>query len=482
MKTNYFLSLWISNLGVEPLIAIAFFLLDPAFLAFNLLLHRVCVVFEAMSISLRSSIFKFNKFRNILLSLMANIVKTFLIATPCIAFSQVGTHEDIFLSKGEQTELSVQNLKHFSVGNNSIITYKYRPQKKSILIKAKMMGFTDLVAWSKGHKKTYRIFITSKKQQLKKMQLIQALKKSNIKTSISGSMITLSGIISNTSEYIKVQKIKMAFSKDLIIDLALNKEFRNSLIGEIYFDLYQQGAENVNCHTSKIQIRCDISSTQKLDLKIYKNDYGIFFNTNANRLLNSNYELSFHIVMIDSANLETDSMGLDQARSSVADLLSGKPNFSTGDILFKNSDLEAKVVATPQIISTLDEKFSIQLGGQVPFHSQNEGRSTTKWKFAGLKIKGEFKIKRGKIFVKYNSQFTRPAKDIIEGPMSSSSIFIELGTQHQLSEINYASNSVNDKNIPGINKIPLLRTLFSTTEISNTKKTILCFLTVTEKK
>ena len=116
------------------------------------------------------------------------------------------------------------------------------------------------------------------------------------------------------------------------------------------------------------------------------------------------------------------------------------------------------------------------------FTSKHEGTTVTEWKFAGLKIKGDFKIKRGNIFVKYKSGLTKPSQNAINGPTGNSSLFVELNKNQQLFEITYQTDQKTTKDIPGINKIPLLGSLFSTVEESHTQKTILCFLTVTEKK
>ena len=152
----YAFSGWIANLGVVPLFSFAFFLLAPAFFLFNFLRILVCVVLEDIFLSLS---YQFNKqYRAIFLTCFLLLVKGFIAQSTAFA-SASSKQKNIFLAKGEQIELDINNLDSFSIGNSEVVQCKYLSKTKKFLVKGKMLGFSDLIIKS-GEDQIYHIYVT----------------------------------------------------------------------------------------------------------------------------------------------------------------------------------------------------------------------------------------------------------------------------------------------------------------------------------
>jgi hypothetical protein len=482
MNSNYFFSTWIANLGVVPLFSLAFFLTLPVALVLFFLMILVCFVLEPILYSLINYNNKFFRFKYV--SFIVTLVKALTIYCALQNQTFAKTYEDIFLAKGEQYELGAKSLKSFSVGNKEVLKYKFRPGKKTILIRGKSMGFSDLVVWNKDNSKTqYHFYVTSKKEQLKKMEVISSLKKTHLSVLSSGSLTHITGTVKTFSGYFSIKYIQSHKDKNIIIDVELDLLLRNEIYSEIYQELLLQGAGHISCKTLSIDISCSYQSSSVLySLKHFSEKYKInFLNIEAEKNL-KNFDLDFIIVVLESGNQLNKSSGFDKIETDLASVIrEGNGQLNSESIFLKEQNIKAKIIARPRIRSTLDNHFNIKLGSEIPFKSQKKDELFTEWKFSGLKISGKLNLQHGKLAITYHSELSTPVQDSISGPSGKSTIMVSLDKAIPLFSIKMDSDKNFEQGIPLLKEIPFLKNLFQTSQASTQNKTVLCFLTVKQK-
>ena len=421
MNNSYFPAGWIANLGVEPLLLFAFFLFVPIFFFFKFLLVVVCCVFEDILKSFSYLIHFTNK--AIFITFLILLVKTFVNDT----YANAASGHDIFLSKGEQTELQIEPVINYSVGNKEIINYKYDAKQRRILLKAKSLGFTDLVLWQKSKKTTYRIYVTSKQEQLKRMEIIQVLKDVELETSISGDFIYVSGEIKTMKQYLLFLKIQGLKIKKLILNVKIGNELLSKIIADIYKDFYEEQNDYISCSEIKSKIECEYETKQNIDhfISKYKNLYQIEFRSKNKENKFRNYKVKFHIVSLTNSTTQTNSLGINKVKSNLMETISHhKMNLESGDILFENQNINAKLIAMPEINTIIGHPFTLELGGEVPYQNSTNDKNSTDWKFVGLRIKGDINFAESNYLLNQQSQFTQSSDQTISGPKSKSTLIL----------------------------------------------------------
>ncbi|MBT4792756.1 MAG: hypothetical protein HON90_14370 [Halobacteriovoraceae bacterium] len=403
--------------------------------------------------------------------------------TPTVSLASI-SNEDIFLAKGEQIELSTDKLKNFSVGNKEVLKYKFLPKKKKILVKGKGIGFSDLVIWSQNSKKTiYHFYITSKKEQLKKMEIAQILRHSSLKIKIAGNIIYVSGKVKKLKNYLLLRKLEKMKYNNLILNASLDQNLKNEIISNIYKTLYKNDFQFISCTVNSLQITCNYSTkTSHLDaLKKFQKTYQVsFININSKKAFN-NYELEFRIISVESNNLSSKNSGIDQFETELQDLIQHKQiNLHTNSILLKDNHIQAKLIASPKLNTVLDKKFNIEIGGEIPFRSKTEDREIMEWKFIGLKITGKLSFTHHNLLLAYKSLLTKGSQAGINGPKSESSQYIREGNFNLLYSINLASQESQEVSIPVLNSIPILRHLFMSSTKTFIKRKILVYTRLKE--
>ena len=482
-NTNYFFSGCIENLGVVPLFSLACFLFAPAFFLFKFLLHLVCIVFEAIIISLNSYINLNN--RTIYLSFLVCTVKTFSIIAYGGTINQ-DRHiaKDIFLSKGEQFEIKMPKLQKYSVGNNEVLKYKYLPRKSLILLKGKSIGFSDLVIWNSNKtKQIYNFYVTSKRKQLNIMDVAASLKNTSLKYSVNGGFLHISGEIRNNYEYTILKKIESKKADHIIFETKIEFNFRNEIFGSVYKNLYSQGIENVKCNNFGIQIHClyEEGKNGKPNLKFLKNKYFINFQSNKFIKKSKNFNIDFKIVLLTNSNVANTTFGINKIEANLEELFRNRTsNLKTNQIILENQNGKLELIACPTISLTLNSPFNVQLGGEIPFEFNQNNQAGIDWKFAGLKIKGELELKFNSYYLKYSSALTSPQERQISGPKGKSTSFLKLNVPFELFKIDLKNNSEMNSAIPGLGKIPFLKALFSKNINSNSNRKIIAYATLRE--
>lgn len=483
----YYFSLWIANLGVDPLFSSIFFLAFPAFFLLNFLLAFVCIVFDDIILPLPLLKTLNCKFRPLFLSITKSYVKVFLICYGILGQSSTSIAsniKEIFISIGEQVEISLPKIKKYSVGNKDVIKHKFRPKYHQILIKGKKIGFSDIVIWQNHQKKTYHIYVISKKKQLEKITLIESLKKMNLEIRTQGDIVYVYGQIIKQEQFLLLNKIKEQRHKNLIINVNIDTKLRNKLFSKVYVDLYADGAQKVICHSFGIKIQCAVQgiSLDSSSIKHLKENYFILFTDQLNRLDDKNFHVSFKVIQIETSNAEYLKLGISNISSKVNDLIFTENIIKNEVIRIGNSQANIKILAEPQTSLILGNHAKIQLGGEIPFSTnQANNKTVLSWKFYGLKIDALLKSKHGRALIQYETELTSPGQKSISGSKGKSSIYLKKNTYIKLFEIGYKVDSHNNTSLPYLGEIPILRALFSSQDNVDSYKHIICYIKLEKK-
>ena len=476
-----YLSLWIANLGVEPLFAIIFFLALPAFFFLNFLLVLVCCVFEAIIFPLCNKVLILYKFREIFLSTIANNVKVFLATYVIMLHCPAAFPSDIkeiFISKGEHYEIELKNIKSYSVGNKEVIKHIFQKKNKKVLIKGKQIGFSDIVVWNTSGKKTYHIYVISKKEHLSKMTLIQSLRKLELEIKAQGEIIYVSGSLKKEEQFLMINKLLAQKPKNLILNIKLSNKLKNIIVSKALIYLYQAGADEAKCKILGVNINCLTKGLSKdLLLENFLNDkYNIKLNYDLYNEAQDNYLISLKLVQIETKEQSHLKLGLNEISTSIKDVLNFHETISSELINIGNLDLSIKTLAEPQTTIIRGKKATIQLGGEIPFTNGTQNQITTEWKFYGLKIDLSLSEYQSKQFIHYNSEMTSPSENSIVGSKGSSSVFVSSNQYIKLFEVGHKIDYSNSSYIPLLGKIPFLKALFSSKNKSDSFKHIICYL------
>ncbi len=477
MFINYFFSTWIANLGVVPLFSLAFFLSLPVFFSLFFLLILVCLVREPI---LKSFILEYIKlFRKEYLTFLILIVK--VISLPHAHANHLKTTntviKEVFLAKGEQLEIQAPGLKTFSIGNKEVIRHSHRKAQEIIIIKGSIIGFSDLVIWNTNNTKiTYRIYVTSKKEQLAKMELLSSLKETGLEITMSGQLSYVTGEVKSLKEYFILQNLKHLKVESLFINVAFNSDLRNKLYQKIYNDFSNLGGENIYCQTSQIDIDCFYLDPNSLvDIKKIEQTYQIKMHNLFDQLLHRNFHLKFTFYTMESNKIETLASGLDQFKASLSKLIStSRLKLETTDIFAQNRDVDIKFSATQKLKVLVGKKFDLKIGTEVPFRNQVQGETITEWRFSGLRIRGELKPFGNRITLNYNSEISAPTEQGISGPSGKSSIVLDSEKAQVLFHLEFGGKNNLMQGIPGLEKIPLFGRVFESSSQSHSHKIVIC--------
>lgn len=471
---------WIANLGVVPLLRLAAFLFAPAALWCALRRFSVTAVLEAMIISSRNSL-KFLNLKLLNVTRCFFVVKVFLVLQ-CAAFAQNSpsvSPSDVILAKGEQKELSFESLKNFSVGNPEVISYKFIAKSGKLLIKGKKVGFTDLVIWKKTGKEIISIYVLSKQKFLKTFQLADALKNLNLAIDIKGPIMTASGVLSDFSDYLYLQKIKGQFQEQVFFKITLDPKLRNHIIGQIYKKLYANGFSSVTCQADWLDILCFYEGATNAEfLKQISSFYRVSFIQQDSRLRHRNYRLKLKLIQLERMDGKEIHMGLDKIQTKVSDLFShGIRSLIDNNMVFlQKSQMDLSSLAEPEMVVNLNTPQLVEIGSQIPYQNIGTQGSTViapiDWRFAGLKIKTKITESYGKLLLDYETEFSRPVDQAISGSKEVSSALLEIGVPMKIFQIGFQTTTKSRQGIPLISDIPVLKHLFESKSDQKTYKQI----------
>ena len=476
----YCLSWWIANLGVVPLFLFSAFLFLPIFLSFNLLLHLVCIVLDAIIPSLSKKFLCANKFRQVVLYSFLFIVKGFI--APC-ALSNQGTipnSQQLFLAKGEQEELKINNLDNFSVGNPQVISVNYRSQQKQLLIKGKMIGFSDLIIWQRNKKNIYKIFVISKKEQLKRLSIIDGLKKIGLEGQLHSGIIYVTGEVSNIAQYLHIKKLKVQ-QPEIIWQVTIEQKLRNQIIADIYKTLYGKDITYINCEELELSFNCYYQGSINNFHRNYLESKYIVSLLPTKNSLHQNYFLEFKIIQIEHYQNMAISAGLEKISASIGDLLKFNDFLQGQTVTLEGQKINATLLANPKTVITTKTPVTISLGAEVPFSQTSNNGVNTQWKFAGLKVRSILTNEDNNMLLNYQTDFTRPVGELISGSTGKGAVYLTKDKFVRVFEITFETTQMNRSYIPGIGEIPFLKYLFQGTSSSNGHKQIIGFVKISTR-
>jgi hypothetical protein len=482
--SNYFLSGWMANLGVVPLFSFAAFLLAPLFLILFFLLLEVTAVLDDIKKSFKYLV----NFNSSYLSFCLYVVKIFMVmlcAIPSLQATETISAQ-FFLSKGEILEILVPEMQNLSVGNKEVISHKWLPESKKILIKGLSIGYSDLLVWNKKGKTQYKIYVLSKVEHLKKMQVAQTLNETGLTITAHGPIIKAQGIVTTLFNYHLIHQLYQKHKEILHLELELAGQVRNEIIADIYDKILESEAEFINCSDDGIFINCHYFGLNPKHplLKALEEKYHVIFNHYTPHEFLQNYQLRFKIVQIEHFNGQENSLGLHNISAKVSDFLNKTPLALIQDnqIQFSAKIGKYYTLAEPETLITLDEPSAIQVGGEIPFQRVGGNNATyTEWKFAGLKINAKLTQKGSKLQLDYESEFTKPDENGVSGSKEKGTIFIDYNTYMKIFEVGHKVSARQESGLPFINKIPILKNIFGATSTQTTFKQIIGFVYLTKK-
>ncbi len=455
MMNNYFLSMCISNLGVEPCLIRRFLRFLPNFVLLFALLLRVTLVLETI-LSLLKTCF---------LYLIIHFVKIliFLFCLPTFADSK-----DIIMAKGEHRELKLAKLRRYTVGNREIISYKHLAKKETIIIKGKKMGFTQLIIW--GHneiKKSYNIYVLSKNNHLKMLHLVETLKRLKLKTTSAGLIIIAEGEIKYLKDLELINKLIKENPKRLHIKATLSSKLKSKLLGDIYKVFFNNYIDYIRCSISYYQILCyypNNSNISKQVINHLKTKYNVQLIPIPIINNSSNFYVKLKLIKIEDVKGKEIQWGLEQISGSLEELFNKNiiSIIKKNKLLLKNENIHFKTMAQPQMIIMPDVDTTIDIGSEIAYNSDSNNQSTiTKWKFIGLKLKLKLKKTGKKYIMEFKNDFFRANTNNLStsGNRQQSSLIIELNKPIKLFEIGFEDINNKSTKLPLISKIPLLSKL-----------------------
>ncbi len=480
---NYFPSGWIENFGVVPWFLSCAFLLAPCFFLFAALLFFVTRVFDTIFSLLNYLKSTFITCTRIgFLPFWVQIVKIKrIVLAALITFSLpvLALTGEITLAIGQHLEIPMDSIDQYTVGNNQIISSKLLKSKKSLVIKGKKIGYTELIVWKKRVKSKYQVYVLSKKNHLDFIQLAQMFKDINLSTKVYSTKLKVSGKLGNLEDYLNFMKIIQENHKRLINMVTLSKELTNELISKVYLPIFSNDPDSsMQCKVNSFLINClfDKSDGSNDIIDYLKDAYFINFKKLDNFQHNTNYKVEFKIFQLENLNGEEVNLGLTNITSNLNTIFTGDVKKIIGGNIFSinQSKYNFSTLAEPKITSILNKKSSVSIGAELPFETsaKNSFSSNTQWKFAGLKIVFELKKVLGSIQLDYETEITRPNS---EGPISGgknySSITLNLNQPFELFQVHLKTQGNRSTSFPILNKIPILGNLFkSKSESDNYKK------------
>lgn len=478
-ELNYF-SLWTANLGVVPCFSLWFLRFLPAFLSFKRLLHLVCIVREAIIFSLfNSSILSKN--RRLLLTFGACIVKAFLISNNlCEAKSII--NEEIFLSKGEQTEITVKHLENYSIGNKEVVKHKYLKSKDLLILKASSLGFSDLIINTKGNKYAYKIYVTSKRSQLKKMEAAGAIEKSGLDVKTFSDVIYVSGEIKDLRTYLLYQKILKDDSLQVVSEVALKPEFASGFIDKLYNDFRKAGFEFISCQLLGIDFFCQYlgDSGQQSLIKKYQEQFFVKISPLESTM---SLKLRLYIVYIRQNESAQRDSGLNQISASLNDAIElNKRSLRTGDILLQDEGFESYLIASPALSILGGENFEVSIGEEQPIVNQTPTSQTTTFKFSGIRFTGKLESLGNHYKLKYETEITEGGQSNFSGPRGKSAFLIDLDQTKEILEFELDQKSFTKHSIPWLSALPYLGELLQKNEKQLGQSLLKFFVTVEEDR
>ncbi len=499
-------SKWIANLGVVPLFLLSAFLLAPAFLAFLNLLFVVTHVLETIGKLLYNRIFDsgintnifslltLKSFKPFFLPIKSPCVKGFFIFLALIASSQTTMAQDIVIGKGESAILPISPLGQFSVGNKEVLSYKFQENNKSLMIRGAKIGNSEVVLWKKGADKPeiIQVFVISKMQESKILQLSQALRGLGLETEMSLPHLRVKGLIKEKFQYLTYKKILKKHGEVLIDETRLDFGLKKTLLTDVYLILLNDYKDQTKCTFESSLFRCFYPANEKISEALKSNleqEFAVQFIETSAQKLAQNYWYKIKIVQLEQLDGEEIKLGLEELNTSLGEIIKLPINqiIEKNTILLSQKKVSMSTLAEPSGMIRPTAPAEFQVGAEVPFQSVSKDGSATQlqWQFAGLKIKLDIENMGEKLKANYEAELTKPSSETngsISGSKGKSSIVAELKTPIILFQMSLKTDALGTNQLPYLNRIPIIGELFKSKSSQSNFKTITAILEIKQSQ
>lgn len=480
-----YLSGWILNLGVVPLLRFSAFLFLPAFDFLRLLLFSVTRVLETMSLLLNQQAlaghFAFSK--PMFLSLNLHSVKAILLClvgfSSCIALAGEG-QTSLTLGVGEHHELSLPKMTRFSVSSDDSISYKERPQHKSLLLKGEKPGQAQIMVWdTHGKTHTHNIFVIENPRQTKLQGLKEKLSLPGLRLHVDSHFIRLKGEVNQLEHYLYLKALidkNQAFIKN---QLSVSKELSDHIFARIYKRFFSEFIDDISCEVQNFDLVCQYGKNQNISASFVeklKKSYGVHFRENTNKEKMQNYKVRLKLVQMEQMDGRQINLGLSQLNTRLGDLFKTgvRSVIENNELILKENNIQLSSLAEPEAIVQSGQEVSLDIGSDIPYTITSvQGTSQTQWKFAGLQIKIKLEKQGNALKVRYQTSFTRPSEgQTISGNRESSTIMVPLDIPHEVFQVSFQTLGQQQQNIPFLGDIPILGKIFTSTGSQSNYKNI----------
>ncbi len=492
---------WIGNLGVVPLFFISAFLLAPMFFFFLALLFSVTHVLETILKLLFNSRYKSNnslyfKFKPYFLPIKHLCVKGNLLSIctifPALLNAQVINH-DIILARGQSSEITLEKLEKFNVGNREVLKYRLQSgTPKKLLIRGAQLGYSEILVWNTDKTmESYQVSVISKLQEAKFLRLSELTTNLGLNSQILMPHLRVSGILKNFGQYLAYKKL-LELNKDLLMDeVTLDVSLKNKILAQVFSAFFNDYKDSIKCESEYSEIHCYYPENEAPSEALKKNlvdKFKIQLVQSNNQQFKKNYHLKLKLIQLEQLDGEDLRLGLEQMNGSLGDFL----HIPLENIVQKNQVLLAQkkvrlsTLAEPQTVIRPLTPAEVQIGADIPFKSAAANNiQSTDWKFAGLKIKVTLENYGEKLKINYETELTQPTSDStgvtsIGGNKEKSSVIIALNSATKIFQLSLKTEGKSTDQMPFLNAIPLLGELFKSKSDQSNFKTITGIIEVSE--
>ena len=513
LEKDYFfsstLSRWMENLGVVPLFLFSAFLFAPIFLSLFLLLFLVTAVFE--------TIFSLLSYHNrdsendlpltTLLNLSylpidkLNVKILFILGTlylnPVPAQSVLKVKDlshNILISIGEHREIPTLNLQNFTVGNKDIISYKVSHVLRNILIKGKKLGFTELVTWGEEGKRTFKIYVLSKKSHLKLLRIAETLQSINLKTELRGPLILTNGTLLQFGHFRLIHRLNRKHPDSFFFKGSLSKSLQKELKNKISKALSLEGEESLKCEAKGFKFLCLYpfeNTLSKQEIKKISKYFNVSLIPKKKDSFN-NYLIKIKLLNLEKQDGSEFGAGLEGISGNLIDLY--KNNFNKlllqQNFYFKGRNMNLTILAEPESIIQTYSPLKIRVGSEIPIQKKIKlSKDITipheyNWKFTGLDLNISLRPHKKSFLLDYVIKFSSPsshASNSFSGNEESGRAKVFLNKPLKVFEIGLRSKSKENNFFPWLSEIPILGFFFENTTTINHYKKISAVILLTKK-
>jgi len=478
------------------LFLLAAFLLAPALTFLFALLVLVILVLETMISPLYLKIFNFyfisthsrNKFLPTLGQVVKVLILNYLIIVSPKALSSCKNDttniHHINIAVGEYYRIPTPNLANYAVSNKELLSVRHRKAQEGLLIRGKHQGFSTIKVWNSHQvEKKYHIFIQTKIGLAKMKLLALSFEQMGIDTELSSSKLKLCSTITELNQFKSISSLLKSSEKSINIDnqLLISKELQRELANLIYPKFLKNKVSDIICQFHQMPIRCKVPKSN-LDIdslvKYWFHEIPIEIHQFQDELTLDNFKLKTKLILLESASSEVLALGLDKISNNLYALIRNDLNSFIGEniINFENKRVKLSSIATPEIITRVNNEGEISIGSEIPFTRKSKEEYVTNWKFAGLKIKTKLEKENNEYFLNIETELSRPMQSSGASTISSnktkSRVKITQGKSLKITDIGHQGIQHQNTSLPYLSKIPLLGKLFTSSSEIETYKNI----------